>query len=186
MIAMAYDLSQMPSPENISRHPENGSKFFPKRLIEISPEYETKIDKALHQMDFKPPFNIQQAHNWVENGDYFIILENDNEIIGWRWAAVNRVFFEEFNCYIDIKKGHVFSYNAYIKKDYRRKKLNQLLLGEMLKILKNDGYNKIWSLTHKWNHASLGSQKKMGYKEIGSYFFAIILFMNFKFPPRGV
>jgi RimJ/RimL family protein N-acetyltransferase len=186
MIAIEYDLSRLPIKEDSSPIAVDRMEFIPKRLREITPEYEAKIKGVLYRMDFKPPFDIQEAKRRLKKGYYFIILENDIEIIGWSWAAINRVFFDEFNCHINIKGKHAFFFNTYVYKGFRGKGLNHIVFHEKLHQLKKDGYDKIWGLIYKSNKPSRRSFQKIGFEEIGSYRFAKLLFMNFRFPPKGI
>jgi GNAT superfamily N-acetyltransferase len=186
MTVMEYDLSKHRDERPSYPMFVGGLAVSAARLFEINSEYGAKMEKAISQMDYKSPFNIQEAKRRIKEGGYFIILENGSEIIGWSWAAVNRVFFDEFNCFIEIKERCAFSYNLYIKKQYRGKRLNHVTLGELLYQLKNDGYNKAWVLVQKWNNGSLKSLNSMGWRIVGDYKFIKLMFLNFRFPPQGI
>lgn len=186
MVVVEYDLSRLLTKEIAYPIVVDGMQVVAKQLQEITPEYENRIISAIQKMDFTPPFNIQEAKRRLKEGYYFIILENDIEIIGWSWAAINRVFFDEFNCHINIKGKHAFSFNTYIHKAFRGKGLNHIVLHEELHQLKRDGYDRFWGLIHKSNKPSRNSYQKIGFEEIGSYRFAKLLFMNFRFPPEGI
>ena len=186
MVVVEYDLSRLPTKEIAYPIVVDGMQVVAKQLKKITPEYETKIISAIQKMDFTPPFNIQEAKRRLKKGCYFIILENDIEIIGWSWAAINRVFFDEFNCHINIKGKHAFFFNTYVHKGFRGKRLNHIVFHEKLHQLKKDGYDKIWGLIYKSNKPSRRSLQEIGFEEIGSYSFAKLLFMNFRFPPKGI
>jgi hypothetical protein len=186
MIVMEYDLSKCR--EERPSYPVfvDGLGVSATRLFEINSEYGVKVGKAISQMDYRPPFDIQEARRRIKEGGYFIILENGSEIIGWSWAAVNRVFFDDFNCFIKIRERCAFSYNLHIKAQFRGKRLNHITLGELLYQLKNDGYEKTWVLVHKWNYGSLRSLNNMGWRMVGHYNFMKLIFLNFRFPPHGI
>lgn len=186
MVTVEYDLEHF-SKEKIS-YPIviDGMKVVAKRLVEINTEYEERIEMVLCRMDFTPPFNIEEARRRLNKGYYFIILENDSQIIGWDWAAINKVFFDEFYCNIDLQDKESFSFNTYISKEFRGKKLIKILLNEKLFQLKKDGYSKIWGLIYPSNMASRKSFRENGWKEIGYYRFLKLLFMDFRFPPKGI
>lgn len=186
MIVMEYDLSKYRDERPSYPMFVDGLAVSATRLFEINSEYGVKIEKAISQMDYKSPFDIQEAKRRIEEGGYFIILENESEIIGWSWAAVNRVFFDDFNCFIKIKERCAFSYNLYIKKQHRGKRLNHITLGELLYQLKIDGYKKTWLLVHKWNRGSLRSLNSMGWRIAGHYNFLKLMFLNLRFPPQGI
>ena len=163
-----------------------GMEIFPERLREITADDAKKLEEAIHHMDGKPTFDAEEAKKRLGKGFYFITLQCDNVVIGWNWGGINKVYFGEFNCQLKLKNDHAFIYGTYIQKEYRNKGINGILTKELSFHLKKDGYDKIWSLIHKWNHASIKSRLKMNWKIIGDYNFIKFLFMNFKFPPKGI
>ena len=163
-----------------------GMEIFPKRLREINSDDTKKLEDAINRMDSKPTFDVDEAKRRLSRGFCFITLQCSGKMIGWSWAGVNRVYFQDLNSYIDLKQGTAFSYNTYIQKNYRGKQLNHIVFTEKQYQLKKDGYDKIWGLIHKWNHTSTNSLLKMNWKIIGDYNFIKFLFMNFKFPPKGI
>lgn len=186
MIVMEYDLSACQEERPTYPMVVDGLVISAVKLAEINSDYRAKIEKAIAQMDFKPPFDIEEAKHRIKEGWYFVILENGKEIIGWSWAAVNRVFFDDFNCFIRLKEGCAFSYNIYIKKQYRGRRLNHITLRELLYQLRHDGCEKTWVLVHKWNYGSLRSLNSMGWRVVGHYNFIKLMFLNLRFPPRGI
>ena len=186
MLTVEYDLEHF-SKEGIS-YPivVDGMKATAKRLMEINPEYEERIGPVLRRMDFTPPFDIGEAKRRLDKGYYFIILENDGRVIGWSWAGIGKVWFNEFNCNIELKTRHAFFFNTYVAKEFRGKELNQIVFNEKLYQLKNDGYIKLWGLIYKSNEASLRSLRKIGFKEPGYYRFLKLLFMNFRLSPKDI
>ncbi|MFX0199067.1 MAG: GNAT family N-acetyltransferase [Candidatus Hodarchaeota archaeon] len=181
-----YELSQLVNEPCSCPVLINGSKFYPKRLFEISPEYQARIEEVFTDMDHRPLFDISEAKHRLENGFFFIILENDSEILGWSWAAVNRVYFKDFNCFLPIKEKTAFSFNTYVKKQFRGRRLNQLIVHEKLLHLKKAGYDYIWGLIYPWNHSSIKSFTRMNWEIIGKYYFMKFFFMNLRFPPKSI
>ncbi len=135
-------------------------------------------------MDIKPTFDVREVNRRLQSGHIFIILESEGKTLGWSWAGMGSVFFNEFNCNIYLKPKHSFSYNTYVSKEHRRNRLNHLILNEKLRTLKQLGYEKIWGLIYEWNKPSLKSYINFNFEKIGHYYMLKLFFMNFQFPPK--
>ena len=186
MVTVMFDLTAFSVEKPLSPTIVEEMEIFPKRLEKINSDDAKKLEDAINRMDGKPTFDVEEAKRRLSMGFYLITLQCNDEMIGWNWGGVNRVYFGEFNCHLKLKKGHAFSYGTYVQKEYRNKGINNILKKELSFHLKKDGYDKIWGLIHKWNHASTNSLLKMNWKIIGDYNFIKFLFMNFKFPPKGI
>ena len=120
-------------------------------------------------------------------GYFFTVSETDGgEIVGWTCAAVNEVFFDDFNSNITLKKDHAFSYSTYVHKKFRGKKLNHYMKEINFYNLKIKGFNCIWALVHKWNKPSIKSLQNMKWSMIGDYRFLKFMYLNFHFPPDAL
>jgi len=186
MITVAYDLERFPPGKQVACNEIDGGRFIARQIHMLDPVMENELEKAVARMDFSPPFTLEEARMRLAGGHYFSVVENENQIIGWSWAGVGKVFFGEFNCMVELKQRHAFSFNTYIDKEFRGKGLNQLVLNQQLLCLKKDGFKKVWALIHVYNKASLRSYLKNGWLEIGRYRFLRICFLDFKFPPEGI
>jgi len=185
-LVVRYDLSQLPTERFSYPVLINGLKLYAKRLFELSPEYQLKIEEAFSQMDHPPLFDIKEAMDRLKNGFFFVILENESGILGWSWAAINKVYFNDFNCFLKINDKAAFSFNTYVKRQFRGRRLNRVIVNEKLFHLKQAGYNYIWGLIHQWNHPSIKSFTSMNWEIIGKYYFMKFFFMNFRLPPKGI
>jgi len=183
MVAVVYNLEYFDASSPKNKLYEGGN-FVAKRLETINEFYRDRILKAINRMDIKPTFDLLEISKRLEKGHYFIIVENEDEIVGWRWAAVGSVFFEEFNCHINLGQRDVFSYNTYVDKRYRGKKLNNIMDWERVRCLSEDGYKILWALIYNRNKAALRSAVNFGYKKMGYYYFIKLLFMSIHFPPK--
>lgn len=156
------------------------------RIKQIDDAIKDQLENSLKKSDITPTFNINEAKKRIDKGSYFFILKCNENIIGWSWAKVGTVFFDEFQDTINLKEKHAFAYNSFILKEYRGKGLISLLYQEKLNHLKKDGIVKVWALVHKWNKKSLKSFNKMKWTKLGNYTFLRVLFFNLKFPPDGI
>lgn len=183
MVVVVYNLEAFDVSDPKNKLYEGGG-FFAKRLETIDDYYKGRIIKAINRMDIKPTFDLPEISRRLEKGHYFIIVENEDEIVGWRWAAVDSVYFEDFNCRINLGQRDVFSYNTYVDKRYRGKKLNNIMDWERVRCLSDDGYGILWALIYNRNKAALKSAVNFGYKKIGYYYLIRLFFKSFHFPPK--
>ncbi|WP_028575398.1 hypothetical protein [Desulfonatronovibrio hydrogenovorans] len=189
MHTFAYDLdsyNRIPV-EEIDSGVSDMKKLYFKHIKKSDSVFESRMLSAFSKMDFKPNFNIEELRKRFGLGYFLTITETEHkEIVGWTWAAVKKVFFDDFNCYIKIKPKHAFSYSTYVHKDYRGKKLNHFMKEVNFYNLKQMDYNCIWALVHTWNKSSIRSLQNMKWDSIGYYKFLKLFYMNFHYPPESV
>lgn len=187
MSVLLYDLDFLSSEKEIHFIETEYGKIIPKRLESIDSDNALHLKNAISRMDCKPMFDLPEARERLNKNDYFTVASKENgEIVGWTWGAVRRIFFRDFNCHLIIRNNDVFSYNMYVEKKYRGKRINNLMQYQQFFHLKNKGFRRTWALVHKWNQASVNSLKKMGWKVVGEYNFIKFFYMNIKFPPKGI
>ncbi|KIH75478.1 Acetyltransferase (GNAT) family protein [Geoalkalibacter ferrihydriticus] len=175
MELMSMDLSQDLSALKIAR-PE----FDVKVVRVIDRILEKKIEKTIDEMDLKKTFDLSEAKKRLANGYYFsYALSPEGEVVGWSWAAVNKVYFSEFNRNLKINSKEAFTYNAFVRSDYRGKKINRFLKNALISRLKKDGYSQFYGYIHTWNKSSIKSLESIGFKHVGRVFHGKLLFLDF-------
>jgi len=186
MLTVERDLANLPIEKPHFPTIIDDMEIFPNRLKEITSDDERKIQDAISRMDIKPTFDVHEAKRRLNRGFYFVNIEHNNKIVGWTWTGINKVYFEEFNCNLKVRKNQAFGFNAYIEREYRNRRLFNILRYERDYHLKTDGYEKLWGLIHKNNYAQIKSCQRMNYEFIGNFTFVKFLFISCKFPPRGI
>jgi hypothetical protein len=175
-----YDISNYKIINDITL--QNYQKFNVKRIITLNPKIEKKLNAALLKVDFSPlPFTINEAKKRLTNGYHLIIMENNDEIIGWTWDAVRSYYIPELNEKIDLKQNECFSYNTYIDKRFRNKGLNKIMLHGKIASLYNEGFEKEWGHIWAWNIPSLKSFTGMGWVIIGYIYYFKFFFIKIKY-----
>jgi GNAT superfamily N-acetyltransferase len=157
------------------------SNILMRRIKTIDKNHENKITNALSKMDFNPPFDIHEAKERLKRGYYFIIAEHNDEIIGWRWAAINSIFIPEIGKKVKLKNKEAYGFNVYIEKPYRNKGINKMLFKEEASYLHKDHFRKIWGLTYCWNIAPTKSLTHIGCKIAGYYHYFKFFFITIRF-----
>ena len=99
--------------------------------------------------------------NFGRQGDYCLIAESDNKIIGTVWT---RLFSEENRSYgfIDTSTPELAMSVTY---QYRNKGIGKYLLSEMLKLIESKGYKQI-SLSVDTDNFAYEIYKKFGFVDI--------------------
>ena len=137
--------------------------------------------ESLARMESKPYFSLSDIHTRLQMGHVLSIAMIDNRIVGWTWSAMGNIHYSEFNALIKLRPGEAFSYNTYVHKQHRGKRINQYLLNNMLSYLKQRKRTKLWALIYPWNTASLNSYLKNGWKIEKDYYFLKLFGLNFHF-----
>lgn len=182
MKTIVYDLSNHPEKKDHTQIYINNKKLNCFVVKKLEPQLNEKIEQTISRMDIKPSFDINEIQKRLAKGFFFAVAMVEDKVIGWTWGAVNKVYFEDFNCWIKITDSFVFTYNTFVDKDYRGKRVGQYLKDEMCHCLKSNGYIKIWGLVHTWNKASLKSNLRFGFKLSGDYRFIKLFGLNLHFP----
>ncbi len=164
--------------KNDNKFNQEKSKIFVRRIKTIDKNLEEKISDALSRMDFNPPFDISEAKKRLEKGYYFVIAEQNDEIIGWRWAAINSIFISEIGKRVKLEKREAYDFNAYVEKLYRSKGINKIMIRHEVSCLHNARFRKMWGLNYSWNIAHLKSLTRMGYKIVAYYYYFKFFFIK--------
>ncbi|MDE7400135.1 MAG: GNAT family N-acetyltransferase [Oscillospiraceae bacterium] len=107
---------------------------------------------------FKPELQVYIKNFGSQDGDYCLVAEVDNKIIGAVWVRI-------MNDY-----GHIYnqtpSFAISVFKDFRNMGIGTALMKEMLTLLNVQGYNRASLAVQKENYA-VKMYKKVGFEIIG-------------------
>jgi ribosomal protein S18 acetylase RimI-like enzyme len=153
-----------------------------KRVKYIDKKIENKLKNALLRMDFRPlPFDIDNARHRLNNNCHFIIIEQNDELIGWSWHAVGSVYNPELEERIKLNDRDAFVFNTYIEKAYRNRGFHKIMLHEKIKSLREEGFKKEWGIVWEWNTPSLKSFTHMGWQIFGYYHYFRFFFLKIRY-----
>lgn len=106
----------------------------------------------------------REMEEWLVNRSdrhrVVVIEDASNSVVGW--ASLN--VFNSRCCY-----SGVVDISIYLNRDYRGKGLGKILLGELIKVAKDEGFHKLVLSTLKFNEAGRKLYKSMGFREVGTY-----------------
>ncbi len=182
MKTVHYDLSKLPDQEPPTDVIIDGNQLDCRIIQALDIEMTSMLEQAFARMDAKQSFSISDIHKRLSAGYVFSVGIIQDHVVGWTWGAINKVYFSDFNCTINLEEKVAFSYNTFIDKDYRGKKINNYILNNILLYFKQKHYKKIWCLIYPWNIASIKSYTNNGWKLTGDYRFIKLFGMNFHFP----
>lgn len=182
MITIKYDLTS----NRAHKLSFNIGNIEIRRLNLLSETDKEKFIQVLSEMDFTPPFDIDEVETRLNKGFLLIIAETaEKEIVGWSWAAFKEVYFNDFFYTITLNSDEAFIYNTYVSKEHRGQKINHLLLTRLLCEIRKKNINKAWALIHHWNKSSIRSYLKYGFKNIGDYYFLRMGPFVFSYRPKA-
>ena len=160
----------------------NKLKITIKRITAIDENIEKKLQEALLNVDFHPlPFDVKEAKERLNRNYRFVVLEHNEEFIGWTWDAVGSIYIPELEEIVKLKEKEAFSFNTYIEKSYRNKGLNKIMLHGKIRFLRNEKFKKEWGHIWSWNIPSLKSFTGMGWEIVGYYHYFKFFFIKIRF-----
>lgn len=113
------------------------------------------VEAPPREIIFKPELQVYIKDFGSRDGDYCLVAENDNKIIGAVWVRI-------MNDY-----GHIDdqtpSFAISIFKDFRNKGIGTALMKKMLTLLKERGYRRASLAVQKANYA-VKMYKKVGFE----------------------
>lgn len=132
-------------------------------ILAIKTIYNEGIEDRIATLETRLRDDSEMEQWFVNRNDkhkVLVIEDEDNSVLGW--ASLN--VFNSRCCY-----GGVVDISIYIKRDYRGKGLGKLLLGELIRVAKQEGFHKLVLSTFKFNEAGQRLYKSMGFREVGTY-----------------
>ncbi|MDY0131693.1 MAG: GNAT family N-acetyltransferase [Desulforegulaceae bacterium] len=161
---------------------KNGKVLKSYIINELDNDLISKFENAFSKMDFSPPFNIKDINTRLSQGYFFSVGMIDENIVGWTWGGVKKVYFDDFFTYINLEPENAFSFNSYVEKKYRGHDILKILIWNLVFSLKEQDYKKIWALIYPWNKSSIKAYINSGWTQDNSYLFINILGLKFHKP----
>ena len=113
------------------------------------------IDKPSRDIIKAPELQIYIKDFGTQRGDYYLVAEVENQIIGAAWSRI----INDYG-YIDDETP---SLSISLHKEYRGQGIGTELMKQLLKLLKSEGFRKVSLSVQKANYASK-MYEKLGFK----------------------
>ena len=116
---------------------------------------------------FRKELESAQANKHI----YACILHQD-VIIGYVKIGMNNVYVHDFDKVVHFPSKVAFVYDIFVLPEYRGKHIASYVLIKIIQFLKERGFEKLWCHIEGWNHASIKTFQKIGFKEKASIRFS--------------
>ena len=104
----------------------------------------------------------------IENNHIFPCIKINNVIVGFMMVGFNKVYIKNFGKILELHEGNTFIYESYVVPEYRNIGLSTLMRTNLLRFIKDKGFNKVYCHIRSGNIPSLRVSEKCGAKKIGS------------------
>jgi RimJ/RimL family protein N-acetyltransferase len=113
------------------------------------------------------------------HGHIIPFLRVKNDIVCYTKVALNKVYIRDYDTVFPLAPNKAMFYDTTVLAQFRGKRLPQCLKNEIFIFLKKRGIDQIFAHIEPWNVASIKSNERMGFKEIGSNRFVRIFALKF-------
>jgi len=114
-----------------------------------------------------------------EYGHLIPYLKLKNDIVCYTKVGLNKVYIRDYGSVFSLAPNKAMFYDTTVLPSFRGKKLPQYLKNEIFIVLKKRGIDQIFAHIEPWNVASIKSNQRMGFKEIGSNRFVRVFGLKF-------
>ena len=112
-------------------------------------------------------------------GDWVVVAEVYDEIVGMKWIEVGKEHYEEENEYrFPLPEGSAWSYDTYVAPAYRAKGVWTIITDEAVHDLRQRSYHTIYSMVKAWNHPMINGNIRYGFRKRRQVVFIRVLFLR--------
>ena len=156
----------------------NSAIWFEKDLTEKLVEYPPKIPIEIDMNSTSQTIEWvkNQKEKWLTNSKEIASAQNCNHcwlsintngnIIGFLKIGFSNPYITDYKRVIEMPEKMAFMYDTFVIPAYRNKGVSTYVATQVLKFLKEQGYNKVGVHVPSWNIASLRTLEKMGFKKV--------------------
>ena len=102
----------------------------------------------------------------LEKGDRCILSLHNDQIVGYTWIMKDYMELSKRK-HIGISENRVYTYNGFVLREYRRKRIFAALDLYVTRMLKKENKRYRISIVAQHNKAAINSREKMGFKKLG-------------------
>lgn len=108
----------------------------------------------------------QYSRDRLAKGDSCVLALFNGKIIGYVWIMKDHIDISKFN-YISLSKKRVSTYNAFVLKEFRGKRVRNAMNVYLIDIIRKSGKRFVVCVVDKDNKASIKCVERAGFKRIG-------------------
>lgn len=116
---------------------------------------------------FHPLFDLNEAIDRIDQGEYCCICEENDRIIAYTWFSPGRKYIKEIDSTVCLEDKWCYAYNAYVDQNYRGQDLMKILSLTCGRKLFEGGHTGAIACRMDWNLSAHRNLMKIGYSEIG-------------------
>jgi ribosomal protein S18 acetylase RimI-like enzyme len=102
----------------------------------------------------------------VRENHYYPNVRHEGEIIGFIKVGRGDVYVMDFDMNVHFQDHTAFIYDTYVNPDYRGKRIAPALITDVMRFLKQNGYDRLMCHIPLWNTASRSTYRKCAFEEI--------------------
>ena len=143
----------------------------PKFTSELVLSYKLATKKDIDAMNYENYFYDEKAKKYAEErlkkGDACVLALNNTNIIGYVWMMYDGLEISKNN-FVSLSKNRASTYNSFILKEFRGKKVRNLMDDYVIDIFRKAKKRYIVCIIDKDNTSSIKTRERSGYKKIGN------------------
>lgn len=133
-------------------------------------------------LDWDFLFSAEDIENRFRKGHRCYVARKHEELVGFMWIAVNRVYSSNLRCIFATEKHCVISYNGFVRPDCRGKNILPGIRRAAFQELVSEFYKKCYGYTRSTNKSVIKSNRKFNACPIGKIIYGYLLGFYFFFP----
>jgi RimJ/RimL family protein N-acetyltransferase len=142
--------------------------------------FEEIVDWLKEKSEVYPWMYSEKEISTARKHDHIIpFLRVKNDIACYTKVALNKVYIRDYDTVFPLAPNKAMFYDTTVLPEFRGKRLPQYLKNEIFIFLRRRGIDQIFAHIEPWNIASIKSNKRLGFKEIGSNRFVRVFCFRF-------
>ena len=141
----------------------------PKFSSELKLSYRFATKEDIDLMNYENYNYDEKAKKYAEErlkkGDSCVLALNNSRIIGYVWIIYDNLEISKMN-FISLSKNRASTYNSFVLKEFRGKKVRNLMDNYIYEMLRKAGKRYLVCVIEKDNIASQKTRERAGYKKI--------------------
>jgi GNAT superfamily N-acetyltransferase len=142
-------------------------------LVRVGKEDIKNVDKYLYEW-----FEKEEALKSLEAGNVLMVVKDKEKMIYYQWLEFTEVDLPYLDLSFFIPDGTVYTAYMYTEPGYRRKGIASKAKPLMFNYLKENGFQRAFSIIASNNTESLRLNKKVGFKEYQTVIYWRLLFLK--------
>lgn len=129
----------------------------------------------LHHSTFPWLYFRKEIESAKANNHVYASISHQDNIIGYIKIGLNNVYIHDFDKVVHFPSNVALIYDIFVLPEYRGRHIASYAVTEAIQFLKQRGVEYVWCHIEGWNHASIKTFQKIGFKKKASIRFSRLL-----------